>query len=413
MAFIKDFVNSGYFFQCTDIEALTALSDKQKIAAYIGFDCTAPSLHVGNLMQIMILRLLQRYGHKPIIIVGGATSKIGDPTGKDQMRKVLTDEELNNNINGIKKSLAKFIKFGEEESDAILLNNSDWLESINYIEFLREYGSLFSVNRMLTMESVKARLDRQQSLSFLEFNYMLLQAFDFYHLHKNFDCSLQLGGSDQWGNIVMGVDFVRKMTGKEVYGMTTPLLTTSSGAKMGKSVNGAVWINEELLAPYDYYQFWRNTADDDVLRFAGLYAEFSEQELNHFAQLMQDNINNAKKNLAFRLTALCHGKEAAQEAIETATKIFEQGAISENMPLLLLDSDDFISGNIHICDLLLKTGLVSSKSEARRSIRNHAVKIDDNLIDNENFLIVQSSFSSQGLKLSFGKKKHILLKYNF
>ena len=293
MTFIEEFKKNGYFYQCTNIEALEKKMAQEKIVAYVGFDCTAESLHVGNLMQIMILRLLQNHGHKPIILIGGGTTKIGDPTGKEEARKYLTDENISKNMTGIKKSLSKFIRFGDGASDAIMLNNADWLDQIGYIEFLREYGRNFSVNRMLTMDSVKTRLEREQSLSFLEFNYMLLQAFDFYHLNKTQNCSLQLGGSDQWGNIVTGVELIRKMGKKESFGLTTPLLTTSSGAKMGKSISGAVWINEEHLSSYDYYQYWRNTEDADVNKFAKLYCEFTVQEEEEFESLINKNINSS------------------------------------------------------------------------------------------------------------------------
>ena len=382
---------------------------QEKIIAYIGFDCTAESLHVGNLMQIMILRLLQNYGHKPIILVGGGTTKIGDPTGKEEARKYLSDEDIFRNMAGIKKSLSKFIRFGNGPSDAIMLNNADWLDKIGYIEFLREYGKHFSINRMLTMDSVKTRLEREQSLTFLEFNYMLLQAFDFYHLHQTQNCSLQLGGSDQWGNIVTGVDLVRKMGKGESFGLTTPLLTTSSGAKMGKSVSGAVWINEELLSPYDYYQYWRNTEDADVSKFAKLYCEFNANEEEEFESLIDKNINEAKKKLAYRVTELCHGQEKAQEAIDTAIKVFEQGLISDNLPSIQID-EEILSQGIMCIDLLCHAGISTSKGEARRLIRGMGVKINDTLVMDENLIINSSYLKDKTIKISSGKKKHILVK---
>ena len=278
MTFLEEFKKRGYFYQCTNEEGLLEKMQNQKIVVYLGFDCTAASLHVGNLMQVMILRLLQQHGHKPIVLIGGATTKIGDPTGKEEARKYLSDDDIASNIAGIKKSLAKFLRFGDGASDALLLNNSNWLETIGYIEFLRSMGRMFSVNRMLSMDSIRLRLELEQSLTFLEFNYMLLQAYDFYYLNKEFNCDLQLGGSDQWGNIVTGVDLVRKVNAKEAFGLTTPLLTTASGVKMGKSLSGAVWLNEEQLTPYDYYQYWRNTEDAVVLKFAILYCEFYDQE---------------------------------------------------------------------------------------------------------------------------------------
>lgn len=410
MDFITDFVNRGYHYQCTDLEGLRKITNERKIAAYIGFDCTAKSLHVGNLMQIMILRLMQQYGHKPIVIIGGATTKLGDPTGKDEMRKILTEEELEANKAGIKKSLAKFITFGDGPSDAIMLDNSTWLDGMGYMEFLRDFGRLISVNRMLTMESAKARLERSQSLSFLEFNYMLLQAYDFCHLNKHHDCLLQIGGSDQWGNIIMGVELAHKYNGKEVMGLTTPLLTTSSGIKMGKSVNGAVWVNEEMLSPYDYFQFWRNIEDLDVVRFAKLYSEWSDEEMRAFEELSNSNINNAKKELAYRLTSMCHGQEAAERAMETARQVFEQGGIGGDLPIHLISKEALAIG-ITAYDLIFSTGLSESKSEARKLIRGGGARLNDIKIEDENMLITSASLDKdEVIKLSSGKKKHILVK---
>lgn len=412
MTFIEEFKNRGYFYQCTNLEGLEQQMKSQKIAAYIGFDCTAESLHAGNLMQIMILRLLQKYGHKPIILVGGGTTKIGDPTGKEELRKYLSDEDITKNMIGIKKSLAKFIKFGDGESDAIMLNNASWLDNIGYIEFLREYGRRFSINRMLTMDSVKSRLEREQSLTFLEFNYMLLQAFDFYHLNKTQNCLLQLGGSDQWGNIVTGVELIRKVSKAEAFGLTTPLLTTSSGAKMGKSVGGALWLNEELLSPYDYYQYWRNVEDNDVSRFAKLYCEFSSEEEQEFEALVKENINEAKKRLAFRVTELCHGIDRAKEALDTAVKVFEQGISSENLPSISVEESLLLEGVLCV-DLLCQAGITSSKGEARRLIRGMGVKINDVLVTDENLVVTADDLKDKAVKISSGKKKHILVKCNF
>ncbi|WP_316354150.1 tyrosine--tRNA ligase [Candidatus Trichorickettsia mobilis] len=410
MSFIKDFVARGYMYQCTNLDKLTQLFATQKVVAYVGFDCTASSLHVGNLLQIMILRLLQRYGHQPIIVIGGATTKIGDPTGRDDLRKILNQEELTKNINGIKNSLAKFIKFGDGASDAIILDNSEWLEHINYLGFLRDYGRLISVNRMLTLDSVKARIDREQALTFLEFNYALLQAYDFCQLNKKYGCVLQIGGSDQWGNIVMGVDLCHKFSKQEVYGITTPLLTTSSGQKMGKSVNGAVWLNEEMLSPYEYYQFWRNCADADLTRFTKLYAEFTDTEFSEFNHLVDSDINAAKKQLAFKLTAICHGEAAAVDALTTATKLFEHKMIDANLPTIFITIDQLANG-IPICELLVVANLASSKSEGSRLIRGGGAKINDHLVSDEN-MVVNSSllFDQSYLKLSSGKKKHLLIK---
>ncbi len=410
MDFITDFIKRGYHYQCTDLEKLKEISSKQKIAAYIGFDCTAKSLHVGNLMQIMILRLMQQYGHKPIVIVGGATTKLGDPTGKDQMRKILSDEELEENKDGIKKSLSKFIKFGTSENDAIMLDNSMWLDKMGYMEFLGNFGRLISVNRMLTMESAKARLENNNSLSFLEFNYMLLQAYDFTYLNKHHNCILQIGGSDQWGNIIMGVDLAHKINSSEVFGITTPLLTTSSGVKMGKSVNGAVWINEEMLSPYDYFQFWRNTEDLDVLKFAKLYSEWNDDEISNFESLIATDINRAKKELAYRLTSLCHGTSAAEQASETARKVFEEGGIGDNLPVIYLSSDELYKG-IAITELLFRSNLSDSKSEAKKLIRGGGARVNDTKIEDENVIISSKDMTQDGyIKLSSGKKKHVLVK---
>ena len=409
MSFITEFQKRGYFYQATDLEALKSITETKKIAAYIGFDCTAKSLHVGNMMQIMILRLLQQHGHKPIILVGGGTTRIGDPSGKDETRKMLTDEQIEENIQGIVKSLSKFIKFGDGPSDAILLNNNDWLGGLKYIDFLRDYGRLFSVNKMISMESAKARLDREQSLTFLEFNYMLLQAYDFYHLSKQHDCSLQLGGSDQWGNIIMGVDLVHKASGKQVFGLTTPLLTTSSGVKMGKSVSGAIWINEDQLSPYDYFQYWRNIEDADVVRFAWLYAEYDDKEMDAFQMLAKENINEAKKQLAYKLTSMCHGKDAADSAMETARLVFEAGGIGGDIPVYEVSSAALEAG-VTAYDLFFECGLSDSKSEARKLIRGGGAKVNDEKVVDENMMISKSHIVGEGIKLASGKKRFVLVK---
>ena len=408
MTFIEEFINKGYFHQCTDLDRLTAITKGTKIVAYIGFDCTATSLHIGSLMQIMILRLLQRHGHKPIVIIGGGTSKIGDPTWKDEARKILSKEDIAKNVEGINKSLSKFIKFGDGKSDAIMLDNAVWLDSLNYLDFLRDFGSYFSVNRMLTMDSVRLRLERECHLSFLEFNYMLLQAYDFYYLSKHYNCSLQLGGSDQWGNIVMGADLIHKVSGKEVFGMTTPLLTTSSGAKMGKTAAGTVWLNEDLLSPYDYYQYWRNCEDADVIRFAKLYSELTSEELNKFESLVAEDINAAKKQLAYELTKLCHSEQAAKLALETAVRIFEQGGIDENLHTVIL-APEILQSGISAYELFHKAGLASSKSEARKLIRGNGAKINGELVVDEN-MVINTTFllDNNVIKLSAGKKRHVL-----
>lgn len=344
------------------------------------------------------------------MIIGGGTSKIGDPSGKDEARKTITKEDIARNAEGIKKSLSKFIKFGDGESDAIMLDNAEWLDSLYYLDFLQDFGSHFSVNRMLTMDSVKLRLEREQHLSFLEFNYMLLQAYDFYYLSKHYNCSLQLGGSDQWGNIVMGADLTRKISSKEVFGMTTPLLTTASGAKMGKTAAGAVWLNEDLLSPYDYYQYWRNCEDADIVRFAKLYSELTNEELVVFENLAAEDINAAKKQLAYELTKLCHGKQEAKNALETSVKIFEQGQIDENLTTIVLEPE-MLQAGITAFELFHEAGLATSKSEARKLIRGKGAKVNDQLIEDEN-MVINTTFllDNKVIKLSAGKKRHILVK---
>lgn len=409
MTFLDEFKKRGYFYQCTNEEGLNQKMQQQKIVAYIGFDCTAKSLHVGNLMQVMILRLLQQFGHKPIVLIGGGTTKIGDPTEKEEARKYLSTEDIKSNIAGIKASLSKFIKFGTGPSDAIMLNNSEWLEELGYIEFLRKMGRMFSVNRMLTMDSVRLRLEREQSLTFLEFNYMLLQAYDFYYLNKEYNCNLQLGGSDQWGNIVTGVDLVRKVNSNESFGLTTPLLTTASGIKMGKSVGGAIWLNEEQLSAYNYYQYWRNTEDADVVRFAKFYCELSDQEIVEFVELSKKNINEAKKKLAYIVTALCHGKEKADAALETAISVFEKGTVGSDLPTITISKSRIKSG-IACYDLFFESGLTKSKGDSRRLIRGKGAKINDKQIQDETLQVDASFIVDGAIKLSAGKKKHALVK---
>ncbi len=409
MDFITKFETCGYLHQSTNIEHLRKVSKTSKITAYIGFDCTAKSLHVGNLMQIMILRLLQQYGHKPIVIIGGATTKIGDPSGKDEVRKIITDEEIQENINGIKKSLAKFIKFGEGENNVLLLNNQQWLNSLNYIEFLRDYGKFFSVNKMLTMDSVKLRLERNHALSFLELNYMLLQSYDFYYLNKNYNCNLQIGGSDQWGNIIMGTDLIRRLSNNEAFGLTTPLVTTSTGSKMGKTASGAVWLNEDMCLPYDYFQYWRNIDDKDIMKFAKFYGEFHKEELDELKYLCLKNINLAKKKVAYKITLLCHGKEAADIALNTAIQTFEHRKLDKNLPTFTVKKHNIQVG-IPIIELLIIIGLVQTKSEGKRLIRNNGIKINNNKISNEKLIIKQNYFVNELIKISSGKKSHILVK---
>ena len=402
--FIEEFCDRGFFHQSTNFESLKELLETRKITAYIGFDITAKSLHVGNLMQIMILRMLQKYGHKPIIVVGGATTKIGDPTGKDAIRKLLTDEDINENTKGIKKSLEKFFKFGDGASDATIVNNDTWLSEIKYIDFLREYGRHFSINRMLTMDSVKLRLEREQNLTFLEFNYMLLQGYDFLELNRRYNCILQIGGSDQWGNIIQGVELARRVDGKEIFGLTTPLITTSSGVKMGKSLSGAVWINEDMLSPYDYYQFFRNTEDADVVRFTKFYTEMLDEEFQEFLRIKEKNINEAKKILAFQVTKICHGEDAALSAAKTARKVFEEGG-KEGLPEFNYDLSEPVSAY----ELFFASGFTESKSEARKLIRGGGARVNDEVISDENLKIDRTYQKDGHIKLSFGKKRHILL----
>ncbi|MDH5747790.1 MAG: tyrosine--tRNA ligase, partial [Rhodospirillales bacterium] len=330
--FIKIATERGFFHQCTDLEALDDLASKEIVSAYIGFDCTAPSLHAGSLVSIMLLRALQQSGHKPIVLMGGGTTKVGDPSGKDESRQLLSEEQIAANMNGIKQVFSKFLTFGDGPTDAIMVNNADWLDELQYIPFLRDYGRHFSINRMLGFESVKLRLEREHPLTFLEFNYMILQAYDFLELSRRQNCLLQMGGSDQWGNIVNGVELGRRIDNRSLYGLTTPLLTTSSGAKMGKTAAGAVWLNEDMLSAYDYWQYWRNTEDDDVGRFMKLFTDLPLDEIERQEKLEGNEINEAKKTLATEATKLCHGAEAAKGAAETARKTFEEGTLGEDLP---------------------------------------------------------------------------------
>jgi tyrosyl-tRNA synthetase len=412
ISFLEDFINRGYLYQATNLEKLKEIFENKKIAAYIGFDCTATSLHVGNLMQIMILRLLQQHGHKPIVIIGDATTAIGDPTGKSEARKILTPEEIEVNIQGIQKSLSKFLKFGDGQGDAMLIRNSSWLKNISYMDFLRDYGRYISVNKMVTMETAKLRLENNQHLSFLEFNYMLIQGYDFCHLNQHHDCILQFGGSDQWGNIIMGIESAHKVHGKELFGITTPLLTTSNGTKMGKTANGAVWINEEMLSPYEYYQFWRNCDDRDLLKFAKLYSEFTPEELTNLEKVMQQDINKAKKDLAYRLTDLCHGEENALTAQETSNAVFGWGGIDANMPSFEIEKSALSSG-IPIAQLLSLCGFASSNSEGKRLVRGNSVSINNAKITDENLVVNLDNVINDCIKLSASSKKHMLIKVKY
>lgn len=412
MNFIEELTARGFFHQATNLDGLTKLLNDNKVAGYIGFDPTANSLHVGNLMQIMILRLLQKHGHRPIVIVGGGTVKVGDPSGKDEMRKLLDDNAIQNNLNGIKANLANFINFGDDENDAIILNNDDWFKKIHYIDFLRDYGRFFSINKMLKFDSVKIRLDREQNLSFLEFNYMLLQAYDFVELHKKYNCKLQFGGSDQWGNIVNGIELNHKLGLDEIYGLTSPLITTASGAKMGKSANGAIWLSSELLSPYDYYQYWRNTDDRDVIKFMKIFTDLPLERIEEYSRKEGSEINEVKKILAFEVTKLCHGEQAAKEAQETAIKTFELGDISQNLPTLELSIDEIEKG-LAVYSALSQLKLCNSNGEGKRLIKGKGIKINDQTIEDENYLLTKSDINDYTIKISAGKKKHALLKIRY
>ncbi len=407
--FLQTFVARGYLHQCTDLEGLDAQAASQVITAYVGYDCTAPSLHVGSLISIMMMRLLQQSGHKPIVLIGGGTTRVGDPTGKDESRPLLTDAQISDNISGIRKVFERFIKFGNGPTDAILVNNADWLDKLNYIEFLRDFGTHFTINRMLTMDSVKLRLEREQPLTFLEFNYMLLQAYDFVELNRKHGCHLQMGGSDQWGNIVNGVDLGRRADGAHLFGLTTPLLTLASGKKMGKSEGGAVWLNSDMLSAYDYWQYWRNAEDADVGRFLRLFTELPLDEIDRLEKLQGQELNQAKKILANEATAMAHGGPASQQAAETARQTFEEGAMAQGLPELEIPRAELEPG-IAISELLRRSGLCASGGEARRLIKNRGVRINDQLIENEQAALSPAEFSNGTVKLSAGKKKHILLR---
>ncbi|MGI9493639.1 MAG: tyrosine--tRNA ligase [Geminicoccaceae bacterium] len=405
--FIQAIVERGFLHQATDIAALDQLCASERLTAYDGFDATADSLHVGNLVGIMMLRLFQRTGHRPIALVGGGTSKIGDPSGKDESRQLMTDERLQTNIAGIKRSLANFIDVDEAGDKALMVNNADWLDHLNYISFLRDYGQHFTVNRMLSFDSVKLRLEREQPLTFLEFNYMIMQAYDFLELARRYDCRLQLGGSDQWGNIVNGVELGRRVEGRTLFGLTTPLITTASGAKMGKTAAGAVWLNPERLPDFEYWQYWRNTDDADVGRFLKLFTDLPLDEIAKLEALEGSEINEAKKILAFEATKLCRGETAAAEAAKAAAAVFEQDKQSlDGLPTAEIDKAEIDDG-LNILDLLQRSGLVMSKSEARRLIRGGGARLNDNRISDEELIVNFDDFQDGALKLSSGKKRHI------
>jgi tyrosyl-tRNA synthetase len=391
----------GHIYQATDAAGLDALAAKESITGYIGFDCTGPSLHVGSLVQIMTLRRLQQTGHKPIVIMGGGTTKIGDPSDKTEARPMLDDAAIEANKASILRIFEKYLTFGDGPTDAIMVDNADWLDDLKYIPFLREVGRHFSINRMLTLDAVKQRLDREQSLSFLEFNYMILQAYDFVELNRRFGCRVQFGGSEQWSNIVAGIDIARRMESVELFGLTSPLVTTADGAKMGKTVDGAVWLLEDYLPAYDYWQFWRNTHDADVGRFLRLFTELSEDEIARLESLEGAELNEAKKILANEATAMAHGEDAARDAAETAQKTFEQGSVGEDLPSLSVES-----GEIALLDAMVELGLVASKGEARRLIRGGGARIDGEKVDDEGASV---AVGDEPVRISAGKKKHGVL----
>jgi tyrosyl-tRNA synthetase len=408
--FLKVILERGYLHQCTDWEALDALMAKQPVAAYIGFDATADSLHVGSMVQIMLLRRLQQTGHKPIALMGGGTTKIGDPSGRDESRKLLTEEDINRNLTSIQQTFTGYLTFGSGKTDALLVNNADWLDKLNYIEFLRDYGRHFSVNRMLSFDSVKLRLEREQPLSFLEFNYMILQAYDFLELARRHDCRLQMGGSDQWGNIVNGTELGRRVANKELFGLTAPLITTASGAKMGKTAAGAVWLNANRLSPYDYWQYWRNAEDADIGRFLKLFTDLPLDEIARLEKLQGSEINDAKIVLANEATTLCHGAAAARNAAETARRTFVEGGLGQDLPVLEIPRADLEAG-IAAYELLRRTGLVASNGEARRLIKGGGARLNDAVIEDENRKVTAADLDSDGVvKLSFGKKKHAVVR---
>ena len=408
--FVRTLVERGFMHQCTDLDALDALAAQQRITAYIGYDCTAPSLHVGSLVQIMMQRHLQKTGHRPIVLMGGGTTKVGDPSGKDAARQLLSDADIESNMSGIREVFSRFVDFGDGEGDAMMVNNDDWLSKLAYVPFLRDVGRHFSINRMLSFDSVKLRLDREQPLSFLEFNYMILQAYDFLELSRRHDCVLQMGGSDQWGNIVNGVELGRRVDGKALFGFTTPLITLASGAKMGKTAQGAIWLNQDMLSPYDYWQFWRNTEDADVGRFLRLFTELPLDEIARLEALRDAEINDAKKILADQATTLCHGGEAAEAAAETARRTFEEGSVATDLPTIEAAEADLQNGVV-LFELLRRAGLCQSNGEARRLIKGGGARVNDTPINDEMAKVTLAHVTPDGvIKLSAGKKRHILIR---
>ncbi|MAY32472.1 MAG: tyrosine--tRNA ligase [Rhodovulum sp.] len=405
--FLRVMIERGFLADCTDYQALDEALINGVVPAYIGFDATAKSLHVGSLIQIMMLRWLQKTGHKPITLMGGGTTKVGDPSFRADERPLLTEAQIDDNIDGIKQVFAKYVTYGDGPTDALMLNNAEWLDGLNYLEFLRDIGRHFSVNRMLSFESVKSRLDREQSLSFLEFNYMILQAYDFLELNRRYGCLLQMGGSDQWGNIVNGIDLTRRVLDHEIYGLTSPLLTTSDGKKMGKSADGAVWLNAEMRAPYEFWQFWRNTTDADVGRFLKLYTELPVEECDRLGALEGSEINAAKIILANEVTTLCHGAEAAAAAEATAREVFEKGGVGDDLPTLTLPAGD-IGDGISLAQLVVRSGLAKSGKDGKRLITDGALRVNDDPCNDPGRLFSAADLA-EPVKLSAGKKRHALI----
>jgi tyrosyl-tRNA synthetase len=410
----SDFLNvlaaRGFIHQVSEPDALDALAREKAITAYIGFDCTAPSLHVGSLLPIMLLYWLQQTGHRPIALMGGGTTRVGDPSGKDESRRLLTDETISENLMGIRAIFDKFLKFENASGNAVMANNADWLNTLNYIDFLRDVGRHFSINRMLAFDSVKLRLDRQQELSFLEFNYMILQAYDFVELYRRYGCVLQMGGSDQWGNIVNGIDLGRRLHNAQLFALTAPLITTSSGAKMGKTAAGAVWLNADLVSPYEYWQYWRNTEDADVTRFLKLFTVLPLDEIDRLAALKGAEINEAKKVLATEATALVHGRAAADEASATARTTFEEGGLGASLPSVEVTSAE-LKGGIGVLAAFVRAGLAASNGEVRRAIANSGVLVNDARVDSDKMVLGEANLTKDGvIKLSLGRKRHVLLK---
>ncbi len=404
--FLKEFKDRGFFYQCTSEDELSKLLDKEKIKGYIGFDCTAESLHVGSLLQIMCLRLLQKHGHRPIVLLGGGTTRIGDPSGKDKTRTILSEDEIEKNIKNIEKILKTFLDIKDPNTKPIFVNNYSWLKNLNYISFLRDIGKYFTINKMLSFDSVKTRLEREQSLSYMEFNYMILQAYDFLELNKKENCILQMGGSDQWGNIVNGVDLIKRYSNQQAYGLTTPLITLASGAKMGKTETGAIWLDKKFLSPYDYWQFWRNIDDRDVLKFLKIFTDLS---INEIEKIKNKEINQQKIILANEATSMLHGKKEALLSEETAKKTLSENSLGSALPLVSIDKNQ-LDKDLNIIDLIILSKLENSRSEIRRLIKGGGVKVNNQTINDEKLIVTKKLFKGLSLKLSLGKKRHIKVK---